>query len=114
MHRVTSVILVSAHPRLELRPGACVQRFAKIWIAGAVACLAALVLAALILPKSFRLTALSDVIQSLLLFSCTVTFVPRALQSRGRLRLFWMLMVTGMGFWLFYQLFWTYYEVWLR
>ncbi|HXC44039.1 MAG TPA: histidine kinase dimerization/phospho-acceptor domain-containing protein, partial [Candidatus Dormibacteraeota bacterium] len=90
------------------------RRFAKIWIAGAGACLAALVLAALILPKSFRLTALSDVIQSLLLFSCTVSFVPRALHSRGRLRLFWILMVSGMGFWLFYQLFWTYYEVWLR
>jgi len=91
-----------------------VQRFAKIWIAGAVACLAALVLAALILPKSFGLTALSDVIQCLLLFSCTVAFIPCALQSRGRLRLFWILMVSGMGFWLFYQLFWTYYEVWLR
>jgi signal transduction histidine kinase len=91
-----------------------VRRFSKIWIAGAVACLAALVLAALILPKSFRLTALSDVIQCLLLFSCTVAFIPRALQSRGRLRLFWILMATGMGFWLCYQLFWTYYEVWLR
>lgn len=90
------------------------RRSAKIWIAGAVACLAALVLAALILPQSFRLTALSDVIQCLLLFSCTVAFIPRALLSRGRLRLFWILMVTGMGFWLFYQLFWTYYEVWLR
>jgi len=91
-----------------------VRRFAKIWIAGAVACLAALILAAYVLPKSFRLTALSDVIQCLLLFSCTVAFIPRALESRGRLRLFWALMVTGMGFWLFYQLFWTYYEVWLR
>ncbi len=86
----------------------------KIWTAGAVACLAALVLAALILPKSFRLTALSDVVQCLLLFSCTVAFIPCALQSRGRLRLFWILMATGMGFWFFYQLFWTYYEVWLR
>jgi signal transduction histidine kinase len=91
-----------------------VRRFAKIWIAAAVACLAALVLAALVLPKSFGLTALSDVIQCLLLFSCTVAFIPRALQSRGRLRLFWILMATGMGFWLFYQFFWTYYEVWLR
>ena len=90
------------------------RRSTKIWIAGAGACLAALVLAALILPKSFGLTALSDVIQCLLLFSCTVAFIPRALQSRGRLRLFWILMVSGMGFWLFYQLFWTYYEVWLR
>jgi signal transduction histidine kinase len=91
-----------------------VRRSVKLWTVGAVACLAALVVAALVLPKSFGLTALSDVVQCLLLFSCAVAFMPRALQSRGRLRLFWVLMVAGMGFWFFYQLFWTYYEVWLR
>jgi signal transduction histidine kinase len=90
------------------------RTYSKIWTAGTVACLAALVLAALILPKSFRLTAVSDLVQCLLLLSCTVAFVPPAIQSHGRLRLFWMLMVAGMGFWLFYQLYWTYYEVWLR
>jgi hypothetical protein len=90
------------------------RTYCKLWTAAVAACLATLVLAALILPHSFRLTALSDVIQCLLLFSGTVSLVPHAVQSRGRLRLFWTLIATGIALWFFYQLFWTYHEVWLR
>jgi signal transduction histidine kinase len=77
-------------------------------------CLATLVLAALILPQSFRLTALSDVIQCILLFSGSMSIIPHIARSRGRLRLFWTLIEIGITFWFSYQLFWTYYEVWLR
>jgi len=35
-------------------------------------------------------------------------------RSRGRLRLFWVLIATGIAFWFIYQLFWTYFEVWLH
>jgi signal transduction histidine kinase len=87
---------------------------AKFWIGAVAACLAALIAAALVLPNSFALTALSDVIQCVLLFSAAMSLVPHVLQGRGRLRLFWTLMASGMGLWFFYQLFWTYYEVWLR
>ncbi len=87
---------------------------AKLWTAAVAACLATLVLAALLLPQSFRLTALSDVVQCLLLFSGTAALIPHAVRSRGRLRLFWTLIATGIAFWFIYQLFWTYYEVWLR
>jgi signal transduction histidine kinase len=90
------------------------RTYSKIWIVTVAACLAALVLAALILPQSFRLTALSDVIQCLLLFSGSMSIVPHVVSSRGRLRLFWTLIATGITFWFVYQLFWTYYEVWLR
>jgi signal transduction histidine kinase len=76
--------------------------------------MAAMILGALLLDRSFRLTALSDWIQSLLLLSGTLSFVPRAIKSQGRSRLFWALMATGMAFWFFYQLMWTYFEVWLR
>jgi signal transduction histidine kinase len=86
----------------------------KLWSAAVAVCLATLVLAALFLRQSFRLTALSDIVQCLLLFSGTLALIPHALQSRGRLRLFWTLMAAGIAFWLSYQLFWTYYEVWLR
>ncbi len=75
------------------------RTYAKLWIAAVAACLATLVLAALILPQSFRLTALSDLIQCLLLFSGTVVFIPHAVRSRGRLRLFWVLLAAGIGFW---------------
>ena len=86
----------------------------KIWIAAVAACLAALILAALILPQSFRLTAISDVLQCILLFSGTVSLIPHAVRSRGRLRLFWTLMATGIAFWFSYQFIWIYYEVWLH
>lgn len=79
-----------------------------------IACLGALVLAAFILPHSFQLTAFSDVIQCLLLLSGTAVFVPHALRTEGRMRLFWGMMTLGMCFWLVYQLLWTYFEIVLR
>ena len=90
------------------------RTYSKLWLAAAVACLATQVLAALLLAQSFRLTALSDLLQCLLLLSGTLSLVPLALRSHGRLRLFWVLITTGIFFWLSYQLYWTYYEIWLR
>jgi signal transduction histidine kinase len=90
------------------------RTYAKLWTAAVAACLATLVLAALILPQSFRLTALSDVIQCLLLFSGTVALIPHAVRSRGRLRLFWSLLAAGIGLWFAYQFVWIYFELWLR
>ena len=90
------------------------RTYTKLWIGAIAACLAALVVAAVFLPSSFGLTALSDVIQCVLLFSGAMSLLPHAVHSRGRLRLFWTLMASGMAFWFSYQLFWTYYEVWLR
>ncbi|MGD0569948.1 MAG: histidine kinase dimerization/phospho-acceptor domain-containing protein [Candidatus Sulfotelmatobacter sp.] len=90
------------------------RAYTKLWAAAVAACLATLILAALILPHSFRLTALSDIVQCLLLFSGTVSLIPHAVKSRGHLRLFWALMATGIAFWFSYQLCWTYFEVWLR
>lgn len=86
----------------------------KFWTAGIGALLALLALAALVLPQSFHLTALSDVIQCLLLLGATVFLVPRAQAAQGRTRLFWTLMALCVGLWLLYQLIWTYFEVWLR
>ncbi|MGB2605471.1 MAG: hypothetical protein WBC78_17865, partial [Candidatus Sulfotelmatobacter sp.] len=90
------------------------RKYYQLWTAAVAACLATLVLASVFVPHSFRLTALSDVIQCLLLFSGTVSLIPQAVRSRGRLRLFWILMATGIGFWFSYQVLWVYYEVWLR
>ena len=90
------------------------RTYSKVWSAIVALCLATLVLAALFLPKSFLLTAISDVVQCLLLFCGTMALVPQILRARGRLRLFWTLIGTGITFWFSYQLFWTYYEVWLR
>lgn len=86
----------------------------RLWLGASVSMLAALIIAALLLPRSFELTAFSDVIQCLLLASGTAAFIPLALRSHGRIRLFWSLIALSCGFWLLYQLFWTYTEVLLR
>lgn len=86
----------------------------KLWTAASCASLLILVVAALMLHQSFRLTALSDVIQCLLLISGTLSFLPHIVRSRQRTRLFWTLMTTGIAMWLSYQLMWTYIEVWQR
>jgi signal transduction histidine kinase len=91
-----------------------VRTYAKVWTAAVAACLAALILAALFLPQSFRLTALSDVIQSVLLFSGTVSLILHAVRSSGRLRLFWTLLAVGIGLWFSYQFVWIYFELWER
>lgn len=86
----------------------------NLWLAAVAGALAALIVVAVILPRSFTLTALSDLIQCVLLASGTLAFVPLALRSHGRVRLFWVLISFGIGLWLAYQVFWTYTEVVLR
>ena len=86
----------------------------KAWLAAVGGLLAAFVLAALVLPRSFQLTAFSDIVQCFLLVSGAAAFVPLVLRSEGRIRLFWSLITLGVSLWLTYQLLWTYYEVILR
>jgi signal transduction histidine kinase len=86
----------------------------KLWLAAVTGMLAAFIGAALVLPQSFRLTVITDVVDCLLLASGAASFVHLALRSRGRLRLFWSLIILGLLMWLFYQVVWTYYEVVLR
>jgi signal transduction histidine kinase len=86
----------------------------KVWLAAVIGALAAFNVAALVLPQSFRLTVWTDLIEGLLLLSGVASFVPLVLRSRGRMRVFWSLIVFGLVLWLIYQLLWTYYEVVLR
>ena len=85
-----------------------------LWLLAVAALLAAFVLAALFLPRSFQLTTFSDIVQCLFLISGTAAFIPLVLRSKGRMRLFWSLITLGISFWLIYQLLWTYFEVILR
>jgi signal transduction histidine kinase len=86
----------------------------QLWLLAVAGLLAVFILAALFLPRSFQLTAFSDIVQCLLLASGTAAFVPLVLRSHGRMRLFWSLITLGICFWLIYQLLWTYFEVILR
>jgi len=94
--------------------GDCLNKHSQFWLAAVAGLLTALVLAAVTLPRSFELTAFSDVIQCFLLISGAASFVPLVLRSKGRMRLFWSLITLGVSLWLLYQLLWTYYEVVLR
>ena len=85
-----------------------------LWLALTASMLVALIVVALVLPRSFVLTAFSDIVQSLFLASGTAAFALVAWRSQGRVRLFWWLLTLGAGFWLAYQIFWTYSEVLLR
>src|SRR5207244_12058902 len=87
-------------------------RFCLVAISGFVFVQAA---ASLSLRSGFALTAASDLIQSALLLAGTLAFLTNALATRGRTRLFWLLMSLGLAFWFAYQtLLWTYFEVFLR
>ena len=105
---------IGAFPSRIAARGVFLNHPSKLWLAGVGSLMAAAILAAVFLGRSFALTAFSDGVQSLLLLSGALAFVPLALAGRGRLRLFWALIVLGLTLWLAYQLFWTYNEVVLR
>jgi len=85
-----------------------------MWILAASGLVFAQAAASMVLPHSFTLVVLSDIIQSILLLSGALALLPNTLATRGRTRLFWALMTLGLAFWLAYQLLWTYFEVFLR
>lgn len=86
----------------------------KLWIFTASGLLCAQAAASLILPPSFALIALTDLTQLLLLLSGTAALLLAVLSCRGRARMFWAMMMLGVGFWLAYQGLWCYFEVFLR
>ena len=86
----------------------------KLWFAAAVGCVVVQIAGAFLLRQSFQLAALNDLIQCALLASGLLAFLPHALRTQGRVRLFWGLMSMGLALWLAYQLLWTYFEVVLR
>lgn len=85
----------------------------KLWIIGAIALVCAQVLASLIL-QGFARVAVSDLTQLALLISGTLALLPITRNSNGRARIFWALMALGTAFWLLYQGFWCYFEVFLQ
>jgi signal transduction histidine kinase len=96
---------------MKSRGPGLVSNFYKLWIGAIGVVMAAFLLAAFLLPRSFGLTAFSDIVQALFLLSGAASFVPLAVRSHARLRLFWILISAGIGLWLCYQLFWTYTEI---
>ncbi len=90
-------------------------RLTKIWVALLIALVLAQTAVSVLMPKGTTLTVASDFIQGILLLVATAGFLPhltRDQYSTLQIRLFWILMTTGMFFWLAYQGMWNYFEVW--
>lgn len=83
----------------------------KLWAVGLVSLVLVQTLASLLLPRSFALVAISDLVQLVLLLVATLTCVAAGIRSNRRARLFWTLMALGVASWLAYQSLWTYFEV---
>jgi signal transduction histidine kinase len=90
------------------------SRRAKIWVLAVTILVLTQVAASLVLARNFTLFAVSDIAQLLLLLCGFLALLPNALATRGRTRVFWSLLSTGMALWLVYQVLWTYFEVYLR
>jgi signal transduction histidine kinase len=86
----------------------------KLWIWAAVGLVLAQAMASVFLRQGFALIVISDVVQCLLLLAGTLSFLPNAIATKGRTRLFWALMTLGLTMWFSYQVLWTYIEVVLR
>lgn len=89
----------------------------KLWIVLLAFLILAQVIASLVIPRGDALMIVSDWIQAILLLMATAAFLPNTLASRSpsrRTRAFWILMFSGMFFWLCYQAMWNYFEVYKR
>ena len=83
----------------------------KLWMLLASGLVCAQAMASLILRKGFALAACSDLVQCVLLLSGALAVGANISKSRGRTRLFWILMTAGVSLWLLYQILWSYIEI---
>jgi diguanylate cyclase (GGDEF)-like protein len=72
------------------------------------------ILASLLMPRGFALTAFGDLTQCSLLLCGTAAALSNVTSARKKARFFWVIMSSGFGLWLCAQLLWTYFEVFLR
>jgi diguanylate cyclase (GGDEF)-like protein len=86
----------------------------KIW-AGAVVCLViAQAVASLLLPKSYRLSAITDSISFVLMVSASVAFARNAFSSNRQQRMVWILFSGGYAIEACGQVLWMHWELVLK
>ena len=86
----------------------------KLWIGASASLVLAQIAATVLLPRGFALTAVSDLVCSLLMFSLVLAFAKNARLSRGRLRNVWILQAVCCSFWLIDECGWMFYDILLR
>jgi len=70
--------------------------------------------AALVLPKSFQLSLLGDLLQAGLVGAFTFLTFQNAIRSQSQVRAFWFLLFIGGALWLASLLIWSTHELWYR
>ena len=83
----------------------------RIWAWAIVCLVAAQMVASILLPKSFRLTAITDWISFVLLVSAAFAFGRNAFSSDRRQRLVWILLSVGYVIETCGQILWMYWEL---
>jgi signal transduction histidine kinase len=68
--------------------------------------------AALVLPKSFQLSLLGDLLQVGLVGAFTFLTLQNAIRSQAQVRAFWFLLFIGAAMWLASLLIWSTHELW--
>ena len=86
----------------------------KILVATAALLTALLALACIFLPRGFALTAVSDIVSALLMLTALFAFASHGMESKGRMRWFWMLQAAGWGLWFCDQLVWVTFDLYLK
>jgi diguanylate cyclase (GGDEF)-like protein len=84
------------------------------WVGVAAGLTLAQIVATALLPRGFELTAISDILCSLLILALLLAFAGNALSSHGRLRSVWILMAVCWAFWLIDLAGWMLFDVVLR
>jgi diguanylate cyclase (GGDEF)-like protein len=93
---------------------AAVRKTTKLWIATAIALSLVQFAASALLSRGVALSAVSDIVSSLLFLALIISFVRNAIPTRGRLRVFWIMQSVGWSVALINQLWWMYWDVVLQ
>lgn len=89
-------------------------KHSRIWVAVPFLLTALLALATAVLPRGLARAAVSDVVTALLLLSALFAFASNALQSKGRVRWFWILQAAGWTLWFADQVVWMVWDLVLQ
>ena len=90
------------------------RRSSKIWAVVVLCLVITQAVASMLLPKSYRLTALTDWISFALMVSASAAFARNARTTDRRLRLVWILLGGGYAIEAFGQILWMRWELVLK
>jgi diguanylate cyclase (GGDEF)-like protein len=86
----------------------------RAWLATVSTLVLLTVFVSALASPSFALTAAGDLVQCLLLSSLLIALAINVCACSRMVRIFWLLLLLGVGIWLSAQILWTYFEVILR